>query len=56
MCIVLTVGTNKINIETSKENVYKMVVQYLTEKKLLEKKKSIINYNIVNVNYAYPII
>ena len=32
-----------------------MVVQYLTEKNLLEK-KSIINYNIVNLNYAYPII
>jgi protoporphyrinogen oxidase len=56
-CIVIEipVGTNTINIGTSKDSVYKMVVQYLTEKNLLEK-KSIINYNIVNVNYAYPII
>ena len=56
-CIVveIPVGTDAINIETSKDSVYNMVVQYLTEKNLLEK-KSILNYNIVNIKYAYPII
>jgi len=51
----LPVGTDKINIETKKENVYEMVVEYLTKNNLLEK-EFIINYNIVDVKYAYPII
>ncbi len=42
-------------MKSNKDNVYEMVIEYLTENNLLEK-KSIINYNIVNVNYAYPII
>ena len=56
-CIVVEtpVGTDKVNIETNKENVYEMVVEYLTNKKLL-KKESIIKYNIVDIKYAYPII
>ena len=54
-CLEIPVGTDTINIGMSKDSVYNMVVNYLTEKNLL-KKKSIINYNIVNLNYAYPII
>ena len=42
-------------MKSNKDNVYEMVIEYLTENNLLEK-KSIINHNIVNVNYAYPII
>ena len=56
-CIVveIPVGTDKINIETDKNNAYEMVVEYLTKNNFLEK-KSIINYNIIEVKYAYPII
>ena len=56
-CIVVEIpmGTDKINIETDKNNAFEMVVEYLTKNNFLEK-KSIINYNITEIKYAYPII
>ena len=56
-CIVveIPVGTDKIDLETDKNNVYEMVVEYLTKNNFLEK-KSIISYKIIEIKFAYPII
>jgi UDP-galactopyranose mutase len=56
-CLVIEVpvGENGLDDSSSKKMIYKKILNYLIDKKLLDLEK-IINYKIVKVNDAYPVI
>ena len=56
-CIVVEVpmGNRNVKIDSSKEIVYNKIISYLKNKNLI-KKENIIDYKLVKVKSAYPII
>ena len=53
--IEVPIGDRNINESLSKDDIYDKVIKYLQSEKLIDKKK-IINYKLVKINDAYPII
>lgn len=53
--IEVPMGDRNIDESLSKEDIYDKVIKYLQSEKLIDEKK-IINYKLVKVNDAYPII
>jgi hypothetical protein len=56
-CLVIEVpvGENGLDDSLSKKMIYEKILNYLIDKKLLDPEK-IINYKLVKVNNAYPVI
>ena len=53
--IEVPIGDRNINESLSKDDIYDKVIKYLQSEKLIDEEK-IINYKLVKVNDAYPII